>query len=231
MTCKLTTRSCIWLSTICLALAMLSTAPSVYGSEITAAIQEQYQTIQSFRTQFTQSLFNAASKEEEVRRGWIAFQKPRNIHWETTSPEKELLIINAKCVWDYFPEENVAHKYGLQEIFNSKTMLKFITGEVNIEADFKVHRLGAEDSGLIELKLIPKNPEPSLVEARVWVEPETHLLRKIELTDFFSNTNSISFEDIEIDPELDPSLFSFSPPEGVEVMDNPEVQSSGCISD
>jgi len=232
MTRRFTGRTHLWLAAFFLAAAVLCLSTSLYGSEITAAIQKQYQTIRSFRTEFTQTLYNAASKEKEVRQGWIAFQKPRNIHWETNTPEKELLIVNEACVWDYFPEEKVAYRYGLKEIFSSKTMLRFITGEVNIDEDFGVERMGTEENGLIELKLVPNNPEPSLVEARVWVEPKTHLLRKIELTDFFSNTNTIRFENIAIDPELDPSLFSFEPPEGVEIMDNQGVQSSyGCVSD
>lgn len=189
--------------------------------DLTAAIQEQYQSIQSFRTEFTQELINASSRDSEVRKGWIVYKRPRRIHWETVSPEKEILILNRDSVWDYYPAEGVAYRYSLRQKFDSQTMLRFISGEVDLREEFKLSRLDpdAKDKELIRLKLMPKNPDPSLVKAKLDVNAENMLIQRIELIDFFGNKNILRFRNIELDCQPDPDLFVLEPPEDTRVVD------------
>lgn len=188
-------------------------------SALVNKIQKQYESLNSFKSTFVQELTNAASKEVEERRGSIVFKQPRLIRWETTSPEKELLIVTSEFVWDYFPQEDIAYKYSLGKILNSKTMLRFLSGEANISDDFDVKLQEMEDEWQ-KIKLIPHDPEPNLVLAYIWAEPETGLVRQILLVDFFGNGNQLTLEDLELDPELDKDLFSLSLPDDVEVIDS-----------
>ena len=207
---------------LCVFLLVLFCTPLLWAAEtdIADTIQEQYASIQSFRTQFEQDLTNAASGETEERNGTIWFQKPHRIRWQTEHPDKELLVSNNNTVWDYFPEDKVANKYSLQGRFESKTMLRFISGEVNIKEDFQVLNQGPDPmhSDWIKLRLVPKDPEPSLVMAYLWFEEQSNLIRQVLLVDFFGNGNQLTFQDIEQNIEIDPSLFCFQPPEDVQLM-------------
>ena len=212
-------------SWILMCLLMLIATPvaghAASQKDLTAAIQEQYQTIQSFRTEFTQELINASSRDSEVRQGWIVYKRPRRIHWETISPEKEILILNQESVWDYYPAEGVAYRYSLRQMFDSKTMLRFISGEVNLREEFRVSRIDSEakDSEGVRLKLMPRDPDPSLVRAELVVDTESKLIQRIKLVDFFGNKNILRFENIEIDCRPNPELFVLEPPEGTRVVD------------
>ncbi|MBS3779553.1 MAG: outer membrane lipoprotein carrier protein LolA, partial [Desulfovermiculus sp.] len=62
------------------------------AQEIADTIQAQYAQVESFQTEFSQTLTNAASGESEDRNGTIWYQKPEMIRWQTTHPEEELLI-------------------------------------------------------------------------------------------------------------------------------------------
>lgn len=191
------------------------------SSKITAQLQKKYQEIETLKTKFTQKLINAASGESEKRTGMIAFKRPKYIYWETKTPEKKLLIVNKEFVWQYFPVEEVAYKYSIQDVFQSKTLLQFITGEVNLSKDFNITELKSTDKNdWIKLKLIPKDSDPSLVKAYIWIDKGNILLRKIWIKDFFGNENKIVFEDIKINQSLSSDLFSFEPPESVRVIDN-----------
>ena len=195
----------------------------VQGAEVSEMIQKRYQNIQSLQTDFVQELTNASSGEQEVHHGTIYYRKPVFIRWEEKRPGQELLIVNKQVVWDYFPEEGVAYKYDLEEKFESKTMLRFITGDVDLAEDYSLVEQGM-DQGWKKIKLIPKNPEPSLVLAYIWVDEQENLLRQILLVDFFGNGNQLTFSDLQLNISLDESLFRFQPPEGVIVRDstNPE---------
>ena len=188
------------------------------SGEITADIQKQYQSLESFTASFVQKLTNAATKEVEVRSGRIAFAKPRQIRWETVAPEKELLLVGTDVVWDYFPDEDVAYKYAVEQVLQSKTMLRFISGEANLEDDFVIENQG-DDEGRIKLKLIPKEPESNLVLAYIWVQPGTNMLGKVLIVDFFGNGNELDLSDLAMNTPLEPDLFTFVPPKGVDVED------------
>lgn len=201
-------------------LLILAGAWGVQASELTDAIQKRYDTLQSFRGFFVQTLINASSRETQERLGTIVFVRPRFIRWETTSPEQELLIVGKDTVWDYFPEEQTLYRYTVEQVLDSKTMLRFLSGEANLKEDFTVEDLGM-DGEFRHLKLIPKEPEPNLVEGEIWVRPGQDILEKIKLTDFFGNVNELVLSGLELDVPVDPREFTLEPPKDVEILDGP----------
>ncbi|MFP4515274.1 MAG: outer membrane lipoprotein chaperone LolA [Desulfovibrionales bacterium] len=205
-------------SVLCTAVLLVWALP-LSAATLTEQIQDRYESIDSFTTEFTQELTNASSREREVRQGQISFKQPRLIRWETTVPEAELLIVGPDTVWNYFPAEESVYTYPVEQIFDSKTMLRFISGRANLEEDFFVESQEMEE-GFQKLKLVPRKPEPNLVLAYLWVDPETALLHQILLVDFFGNGNQLTFDDLELNIDLSEDLFTFSPPQGVEILEN-----------
>ncbi|WP_027722830.1 outer membrane lipoprotein chaperone LolA [Maridesulfovibrio zosterae] len=198
---------------------LISFCSVAHADELTAEIQKTYDSIKTFSADFTQTLTNAASKEQDIRSGKITFKQPSLLRWESVKPEKELLIVGKSVVWDYFPDDEVALKYHTKQIFNSKTMIRFISGQAKLEDDFVVENQG-DENGLIKLKLLPFEPETGLVLAYVWVDPVKKMLVKTLVVDFYGNGNEVAMTNIEIDPEVDDSVFNFVPPKGIEVEDN-----------
>ena len=194
-----------------------------HAADLTDQIQKRYDTLQSFRGFFLQKLTNASSREVQERLGTITFVRPRFIRWETTSPEQELLIIGKDTVWEYFPEEETVYRYSVEQVMSSKTMIRFLSGEANLKEDFTVKDLGM-DGEFRHLKLVPKEPEPNLVEGEVWVRPGQDMLEKIKLVDFFGNVNELELSGLELDVPVDPKEFTLVPPKGTEIVDGPAEQ-------
>ncbi|WP_027178738.1 outer membrane lipoprotein chaperone LolA [Maridesulfovibrio bastinii] len=204
--------------TIVSILMLVSTAFAA-DSGLTSKIQNKYDSIQSFSADFIQTLTTAASGEQEIRKGSILFKQPSLLRWDTVSPEKELLMVGKSYVWDYYPEDQLAMKYHAEQVFNSKTMIKFISGQANLAEDFVIENQG-DDHGLIKLKLIPKEPEPGLVLGYVWVDSESSMLMKVLSVDFYGNGNEVDLSNINLEPKVSDSDFEFTPPEGVNIEDN-----------
>ncbi|KUG27775.1 outer membrane lipoprotein carrier protein lola [hydrocarbon metagenome] len=191
------------------------------GADLVDAVQKKYESLSGFKAEFTQDLKNSASGEGESRSGTIAFKKPSLVRWETVKPEKELLVVGKDAVWDYFEDDREAYRYPVEEVINSKTMLKFLTGKANLREDFHVfEEADAEAAGLVRFKLVPKEPEPGLVMASVWVDPGTQMIMRLSIQDFYANTNDLSLKNLTVEAGLPDSLFSFTPPPGVAVHDN-----------
>lgn len=182
-------------------------------------IQRQYESLTSFSADFSQTLTNAASGEAEKRSGSIHFRQPQNILWETKTPEPEVLLVGDTAVWNYFPSEEVAYKYPVDQILGSKTVLRFLSGKANLKEDFYIEETPAQDGGA-RLKLIPKNPEPTMVEAEVWVKADTAMITKVLVVDFYANTNEVELDNVVLNPDLPDGMFRFAAPQGVDVLDN-----------
>jgi len=193
--------------------------PALHAGEWTNAIQKQYETLTGFSARFKQTLTNASTGETEIRTGALSFKRPGLVRWNTETPEPELLIVGTDQVWDYFPDEETAYKYPVSQVLSSRTMIRFISGKGNLEEDFKVEDQGA-DQGMRKIKLIPREPEANLVLAYIWVNPESKMLEKVFLVDFFGNGNELALEETMLNPELKEELFQFTPPDGVDVLDN-----------
>lgn len=182
-------------------------------------VQKRYADLQSLKLNFDQELTNAASHETEHRSGVIFFKKPHQIRWEVLKPEKELLVISKGLVWDVYPEDKTAYKFYLEQKFNSKKLIKIITGQINLNKEFNMLSI-TEEQGLKKIKMVPITPEPDLVLAYVWVNDQNGLIKKILLVDFYGNGNQIEFKNIAIDSEMQTSIFEFELPQNYHLIDN-----------
>ncbi len=203
----------------------MATAAQSKTDPLVGELQATYESLDSFEAKFKQTLKNTATGEEEERTGMFFFKKPQLIRWENLTPDEELLVVGKNIVWDYFKDEQVVYKYTVNKVLDSKTMLRFISGQARLDQDFYIKRetdplAGETKSKLIKLNLVPKEPEAQLVQAYVWVDPDSKLLKRILLQDFYGNENEMSFEDIDLNPVLPPELFMFAPPPDAEVFDD-----------
>jgi outer membrane lipoprotein carrier protein len=195
------------------------------ASQVLSDVQEKYAQIRNLKIEFEQTLINAQSGQKNERNGEIFFKRPGYIRWQTSAPQEEIILIHQDIVWNYIPKERVAYKYFFSQMFQSKNFIAILTGRTDIKNDFYIKEHHQEDNGWLQYVLEPKQPETSLVLAKIWIDPESLLLQKIYFEDFFQYGNQITFNHIELNPELKASLFDFSPPEDVEVIDNTSCRS------
>lgn len=202
---------------ISLTLILLATTPAL-SAGLETALQKNYDQIKAFSAKFTQKLTHRESGSVEERKGTLLFQKPLLVRWETAKPHAELLVITPKEIWDYLPDEELAYRYPPQLVQDSRSLIQVITGQARLGQDFTVKAQG-EEQGLQKLLLYPKEPAPELVEAVIWVDATANLIRKAVITDFYGNTNEVTFTEISPNITHPAATFTFTPPKGVEVED------------
>lgn len=182
-------------------------------------MQAVYADMKTFRADFTQALTHQESGTTENRTGTLLFQKPLLVRWETLKPHSELLLVTSREIWNYLPDEELAYRYSLEMAQDSRSIISVITGQSPLNKDFDVERM-PDEGGLVHLLLYPKDPAPQLTEAQLWIDPETSLIRKAMVMDFYGNTNQIEFLTMVPGAPVDAASFHFTPPQGTEVEDH-----------
>lgn len=201
------------------ALVMSATSLALPASDpLVQELQQRYGAMKGFTAVFNQTLTHQESGSVENRKGTLAFEKPQRLRWETAKPHPELLVINEKEIWDYLPDEALAYRYAPEVAQDSRSIIQVVTGQSRLDQDFVVERLSDED-GLAVLRLFPKEPATQLVEATLWVDPATKLIKKALILDFYGNSNAIAFTSLKPDTTSPAGTFAFTPPKDVDVED------------
>lgn len=182
-------------------------------------IQTAYSRLNSFEADFTQTLTHRESGSVEKRQGTLQFQKPLLIRWQTRKPHAETLVVNAKEIWDYLPDEEIAYRYRPDLVQDSRSIIQVLTGQAKLNRDFDIRRDGKTSGGLQKLVLLPKEPTTQMVEAAIWVDPVSGTIQRASVTDFYGNINDVNFQTFRPGAKIAASRFSFQPPQGVEVED------------
>ncbi len=203
---------------IIVALIVSLCASKAHAASIEDDIQARYKDVDTIESTFDQVLTHRESGSVEKRTGRLIFQRPFLVRWETDSPNAELLVITDKDIWNYLPDEEVAYRYGAEIAYDSQMLVQVITGLAKLTKDFDVQTLGKEN-GMVSLQLFPHEPRPDLVEALLWVDEKTKIIKKVRILDFYGNSNELAFSKVNLNVDLDEALFSFVPPPGVDVED------------
>lgn len=199
-------------------LGWVLSGPALAADPLVTALQQRYKELRGFDAAFTQTLKHQESGSTETRTGTLLFAKPLRLRWETKAPQAEVLVVNETEIWDYLPEEEVAYRYAPEVAQDSRSIIQVITGQSRLDTDFTVERL-PDEGGLAVLSIFPKEPTTQMVEAQLWIDPSTRLIRKALVTDFYGNTNEVAFTRLTPDVTPGNDAFHFSPPKGIDVED------------
>lgn len=202
-----------------LALAIfLFSGSQCMADDIGRKIQDAYSKISSFEATFEQKLRHRESDTVETRKGKLLFQKPLSIRWVTEKPHEEVIVVNAREIWNYLPDEDLAYIYPPDAIGDANGIIPVVTGQARLHEDFDVKSAGKE-GGLAKILLLPKSPTPQLVEATIWVDEKSGLIRRAAIKDFYGNGNEVRFLSFKPGVKVSQGQFNFKAPAGVEVED------------
>ena len=202
------------------AIFCLASLSAQAADTIATTLQKQYANVSTMRSVFVQTLSHKESGAVEERKGVLYFQKPMLVRWETSEPERELLLVNTRDIWNEFGDESLVYRYSLSLVEDSRSIVRVITGQSRIDQDFSVAEEGKEN-GLAKLRLYPHEPTQSMVEVLLWVD-SIGLIKKVRVYDFYGNTNEIAFSSHALGIALPAKIFDYTPPRDFTLEDRRE---------
>jgi outer membrane lipoprotein carrier protein len=178
------------------------------------SLQLRFNGLDSFSAEFTQKLFDADQVMQEESSGVLRVQRPNRFNLEYLQPYYQLYIADGKDLYFYDKDlEQVTVKSQEGMLENTPAML--LSNPAKLDQLYHVKPQG-EEEGLFWYELIPKQEGGSF--DRINLAFKNNELRIMELLDSFSQTTRLMFKNIQRNPDLNPKLFRFTPPKGVDVI-------------
>ncbi len=170
---------------------------------------------QSFHADFKQTLSNERGEVMEIASGVVYMQNPGKFRWIYNAPYTQFLIADGESFWLYDVDlEQVTVRDVATSLDNTPAAI--ISGQSPIDEYFRKVELGTIE-GFEWVELQPKDEENQYNKVRLGFEGDN--LGMMILFDNLGQITRIDFINPQRNTALDPGLFTFKAPKGVDVID------------
>jgi outer membrane lipoprotein carrier protein len=151
---------------------------------------------------------------QDASAGEVWLQRPDRFHWKYGGDFPEQVIADGHKIWIYDESlEQVTVKEQTQAGLDSPLVL--LTDPQRIDEQFEVREAGDDGSAdLLELRA--RDTEAEFERILLGLQDDKIVLMIVE--DVFGLRTELRFQDVSRNPTIDPELFVFEPPEGVDVI-------------
>jgi len=199
------------------ALAVALAAVSVPGTAAAAAIEQLREFAsgtKAARGSFSQQQVRASGRSGENVSGTFAFSRPGRFRWEVALPYEQLIVTDGERLHFYDKDLKQVTVRRVGDAI-AATPAAILFGSNDLDASFVLKEAGSAD-GLEWLEAVPKQKDSGFDRIRIGFRGG--LPEAMEVRDAFGQTTRFAFRSIERNPSLDPAMFRFTPPRGVDVV-------------
>jgi outer membrane lipoprotein carrier protein len=176
-----------------------------------ALLDEFADGLTSLRAEFTQITVDASGAVVEESSGRMFFQAPDRIRWDYLEPFPQVIVADGEKLWHYDEAlEQVTVRP--QPAPEDSPMLVLTRPELLGE----FYRMLPSER-LDQLRFEPLAEQADIEMARLTFRDGTP--RTLDIFDRFGQSTRIRLENIERNAAIDPSVFEFEVPEGVDVLE------------
>lgn len=199
-----------------LAFALLLPLPaSASGSAQAAkqALDEFFDGLRSLQAHFEQTIVQNGRTLQSTS-GRLDILRPGRFRWAYQSPFEQLIITDGRTLWVYEPDlEQVTRSELDASVGNTPAIL--LSTDEPLDRLFTIVDAGPKD-GLDWAMLEPHGEQSTF--RRIFLGFGPRGLAAMEIVDALDQTVRIRFSDVRRNVRLDPALFEFEVPEGVDVI-------------
>ncbi len=164
--------------------------------------------------QFVQSVYRANGGRGEESSGDFVFQRPGKFRWNYAKPYPQVLVGDGVKLWSYDPDLAQVTVKRMGDALGG-TPAAILAGDTDVDASFTLED-GGEANGLVWAIATPKAADSSF--ARMKLGFDGSRLVGMEIRDNFGQTTILRFTTFDTNPTIDPAVFTFVPPAGVDVV-------------
>lgn len=185
------------------------------------ALESSYRGVQSLRAEFTQT--HVWGARTRVESGTVFFARGGLMRWDYLEPSPKLFLATSKQLMLYVPAENQLTRSPVKSSEDVRVPFRLLLSRLNLRKVFSKIEF-ADDAlkpqpGCRVLRAFPKGGiDEAYSEVLMEVAP-TFDIRRLVVVYADRSRMDFMFDRIERNVALNPSLFRFVPPPGVEIIE------------
>ncbi len=170
--------------------------------------------LEYFQAEFTQTVKSQDGRIQDQTQGEVWLQSPDKLRWVYTGDFPETIVADGLNIWIHDESlEQVTVKPQSEDAADSPLMILADVGQ--LDNQFQVTELGDyNDMLLLELKSLDTESEFE----RILLGLDSSGIRMMAMEDAFGQRTEVYFENTVKNLPIDLQLFSFTPPEGSDVV-------------
>lgn len=180
------------------------------------------QTTRSLTASFTERKDLSLLAKPVVSSGTFLYSHPTRIKWEYSGPEPRVFLITEDRFVAYYPTRKKAEEVSLGKLAGRRVFRVFGIGQTAEDLrkffDISLGDPGAEE-GTFLMVLTPKRRrvKDRLQMVRFWVDEKTCLPRQLEYLETDGDSTTLTFSNVQVNPEIAEARFSVEIPEDVPI--------------
>ncbi len=186
------------------------------GKEIIESLRKKYASIDDAVVKFEQTVKYGVSKFEQSFSGTFYFKKKNKYRIET---DQQIVVTDGVTSWLYSKVNNqvIIDKYREDKDISSPEKFLLSISDEYIPVILRTER--NDGKKIYILKLTPRDENSSIESAKIWVVEGDLQITRVEITDISGTVTTYSVKSIKINSGVEDSIFKFSIPSGVKVVD------------
>ena len=197
--------------------SLVAAGAELSPDEIMDRLEARYN-VQGIFVRFHQSSTYKALDITDSAEGQIYIKPPGRMRWEYETPEKQFYITDGKLLWVYRPDDNQVMMGNATTFFGEGNGGAFLSDITTIRKYFSIELISDDPEGYYELKLTPNTPSGNVQVVYLTVSKQTFNIFQVVTENGYGDETRLTFETPEFNQELPDELFTFSPPEGAEIV-------------
>ena len=159
---------------------------------------------------------------DRTESGTLWLKKPGKMRWEYRSPKDKLFLSDGKDAWFYVPADKQVRKTPVKKLEDLRSPLGLLLGKTRLEKE--LHGLGfAPDvtpliPGDLVMRGVPQALADRVSEVVLEITPRNQI-RRIQIEDVNGAVTEYRFEQQREDVDIGDGRFRFTPPPGVETIE------------
>jgi outer membrane lipoprotein carrier protein len=207
------------------ALALATTAVASLTAQndpaaLAAKVQQRYHGIKDFQGDFVQTYEGGVLRTKTTERGTLAIKRPGRLRFTYTKPERKEFVSDGVRLYTHLVADKQVIVSPAPSAEDGDVPAMFLAGTSDLARDYTptFTPLPGAASGLVTLKLVPRNRDSEFESLGIGVDPTTLQIQYLTAVDKQGGRSTFNFTNLKENRGLSDKDFEFRIPRGADVV-------------
>lgn len=179
------------------------------------ALIQLLESVETLSAGFEQRTYQETSPKAAVSEGQFYLSKPNKFRWSVYQPYEQQVIADGELLWVYDPDLEQATYQPLNDNLRQSPAMILTQPRATLTDAYQV--VQADVDGQQVFRMTPNDDQAVFTELQMRFTDNR--INELRILDSLGQETRVEFLDVEINIDLDPAQFVFSPPPGTDLFE------------